>query len=191
MIIDMNKVVIIVSLVVVMVLLGGVYFLFKPVAPGTTTTTTQPGSQFPDTPYIPYPNQSGSQEPGGQTSPTSTVAVNTSVGDTLLVSGFKGEEGTILDPNNPGHYYLGGSYSNSSPYSLLYNESDQSFNITLYVEPIGETRLQAEQKLLSVLGISEADACYLRYWVGVPYGINQIYAGKNLGFSFCTGATPL
>jgi len=45
--------------------------------------------------------------------------------------------------------------------------------------------------LLQQLGISEQDACRLRYSVSVPFSVNPLYSGKNLGFSFCPGATPL
>ena len=33
------------------------------------------------------------------------------------------------------------------------------------------------------LGISQAQMCQLSYTVSVPYSINQIYSGQNLGFS--------
>ena len=41
------------------------------------------------------------------------------------------------------------------------------------------------------LGISESDMCRLSYMVSVPNRVNTIYAGQNLGFSFCMGAVAL
>ena len=184
----MNRAVIIVATLATLLLVGGGYFFLKLITPGpasTNSNTTPPGSV--DVPYIPY----GSTGSSGQNTSGPHASVVLRTGETVQVNIFKNAEETKEDKNNPGHYYLAGTNTVTAPYTILYTEKDQSFNITLFEEPIAATRNQAEQKLLNILGINQEDACYLHYWVGVPYGINPVYAGKNLGFSFCPGATEL
>ena len=126
--------------------------------------------------------------------PKQGLAVGTIDGNTIVVNDFKNDTSTKTSSNIPQHYFLSGgtdpSATNAS-HSTFYLESDQSFNVTLLQEPIGQVRSQAETELIQKLGISQADMCRLRYWVGVPNFINSIYSGKNLGFSFCPGAAQL
>ncbi|MCX6786659.1 MAG: hypothetical protein NTU85_02495 [Candidatus Kaiserbacteria bacterium] len=102
---------------------------------------------------------------------------------------------------NRGYYYLGYHTSgdgvvdptatNDPPYLIEYIKSEQYFIIELLKEPIGTTRLIAEQYLMAHLGISQDQMCQLNYSVSVPNRVNSQYASKNLGFSFCLGATKL
>ena len=122
------------------------------------------------------------------------MTVATDYENTIVVSDFRKATTTIEDTNNPGRYHLAGGTGLAqveAPYLIVYTESDQSFNISLELEPLADTRRQAEQYLMQNLGITQDDMCWLRYAVLVPYEVNQIYAGKNLGFSFCPGATQL
>ncbi len=122
------------------------------------------------------------------------VPVATIEGGTVSVQDFKATPQVATTPDIPGMYILAGGTDptkTGAPYSIFYLESDQSFTISLFAEPIGEVRKQAEQDLLKQLGIPQNTACGLRYQVLVPYRINSFYSGKNLGFSFCSGATPL
>ena len=82
-----------------------------------------------------------------------------------------------------------GSFKEKSPFIITYVARDQSFNIGLFAEPLGETRKAAEQYLIQKLGLSEREMCFLRASVVTPYWVNSFYSGKNLGFSFCPG-TP-
>jgi hypothetical protein len=122
------------------------------------------------------------------------ITVSTQGGGSILVKDFKNDAATKPDPNNQGQYYLSGGLdptAASTAYSTFFVEANQSFNITLLREPIKDVRIQAETELLQKLGITQEQACALNYYVGVPAEINEIYAGKNLGFSFCNGATSL
>ena len=74
-------------------------------------------------------------------------------------------------------------------YALLYFPEDQSFTVSLYSEPLAEKRIAAEQELLALLGITSDEACLLRHVVMTPWWVSEFYSGKNLGFSFCPGAT--
>lgn len=78
-----------------------------------------------------------------------------------------------------------------SPYIITYVASDQSFNIGLFKEPLGDVRKQAEQDFLTKLGVTQAEACRLKHVVQTPFWVSSFYGGKNLGFSFCPGATQL
>lgn len=134
-------------------------------------------------------------------SPATPIELATSNNTNILVKDFLTSRETAKDPMNPGIYYLGnhiyqgvkeGTATNDPPYIIEYIEATDYFNIVLYKEPLGATRKLAEQYLIRQLGITESDACGLRYLLGVPNWVNPFYAKiNNLGFSFCPGATPL
>lgn len=107
---------------------------------------------------------------------------------------------TTKDPINSGYYYLGYHVSEgvpdstatvNPPYIITYISATHYFNIALLQEPIGPVRIEAEQYLMTRLGITENQMCSLDYMVSVPYRVNLQFSGKNLGFSFCPGATVL
>ena len=109
---------------------------------------------------------------------------------------------TVKDPSNPGYYYLGYHYranegvvdataTDNPPYIIEYIAETHYFNISLLSEPIGELRQEAEQYLMTRLGITQDQMCQLDYMVSVPDRVNSYYSGKSLGFSFCQGATAL
>lgn len=70
-------------------------------------------------------------------------------------------------------------------FDVTYISSGGNFIIGILQEPIEENRLVAERAFLSGLGISEAQACRLTVWVGVPREVSEAYSGRNLGLSFC------
>ena len=86
--------------------------------------------------------------------------------------------GAAIDQENPG-------------YQIVYYRPDSSFVISLFAEPLGAKRKEAEVVLLELLGIAEAQVCKLRHFVATPEEVSTFYAGRNLGFSFCPGATTL
>ena len=81
--------------------------------------------------------------------------------------------------------------SATSTFHILYFPHDFGVLISLYAEPLGATRLVAEKALRAAFGLSDVQLCDLTVDVRTPIGINSLYAGKNLGFSFCPGATVL
>ena len=130
----------------------------------------------------------------GQASSVSTILVPTDTGGPISVLDFKQNSATVVTANIPGYFFLSGGLDPSgtgAPYSTFFVESDGSFSITLLKEPISVTRREAEQELMRQLGASKNEMCALRYWVGVYKETNPIYANRNLGFSFCPGATEL
>ncbi|OGG77964.1 hypothetical protein A3A36_02270 [Candidatus Kaiserbacteria bacterium RIFCSPLOWO2_01_FULL_52_12b] len=180
------------------VIAGVVWYLFfipKTVLPqssGTTTTLPISGSVTPVS--------SASGTPSGV---TPTFPLTTQTGDVVSALDFIHNGVTIPDEANVGRYLLAGNlgYCLSDPqkcqaapavhFTVYYNSGPKSFLIDLTEEPIGQARLDMEQFMLKTLGLTQAQLCSLNYLVGVSIYVNSQFTGKNLGFSFCPGATVL
>jgi hypothetical protein len=189
-------------ILVVLVGIGLAVFLdlrsVAPVVPsgGTTGPTPVTGSPTPGHPATPAsPNP-----PASTTTPQGTATVATANGGFVTVKNF------LNDPaagaySIPGYYYLGYHIipskgagepaTTTPPYLIVYLATTQYFNIELLHEPIEVTRKDAEQYLLTHLGISESQMCDLNYTVSLPWTVNATYAGYSLGFSFCPGSVKL
>lgn len=133
---------------------------------------------------------------GGMNVPGSaTRTISAYDGRELIVQDFLASADAKEDPVNEGYYYLGyqpaGDDPIDAPYLISYTEDGSHFNITILKEPIGATRQEAEASLKARLLVDEQALCGLNYTVAVPYAINSVYAGINLGFSFCPGAVAL
>lgn len=76
-------------------------------------------------------------------------------------------------------------------FDILYYPDQSAFSITLLKEPLGQTRLAAEQALRAALKLKDAQLCKLSADVGTIGSVNQAYAGRNLGLSFCPGSVKL
>ena len=101
----------------------------------------------------------------------------------------------VPDQNDKNTSYLAGENVQGviagTPYVIEFVDSDQSFTVALMREPLSATRRQAESDLMQKLGITTQEMCGLRYVVLVSFDVNEGYAGRNLGFSFCPGAVRL
>jgi len=156
----------------------------------TTSSSTGQNAGFPVAIPIVSPAVTTSAPASQATTSVGTVQTDTVIQDPA----------TVKDPINPGYYYLGYHTSvgasdptatNNPPYIITYISATEYFNIALLQEPIGPVRLEAEQYLMAHLGISQSQMCQLDYMVSVPVRVNSQFAGSNLGFSFCPGATVL
>jgi len=142
----------------------------------------------------------------GQTTTTSsqgveaTFHVTSADGGIIQTRNFIKDSTTVKDPINSGYYYLGyhvnegvpdSTATDNPPYIITYTSENQYFNVALLLEPIGTIRVNAEKYLMTRLGISQSQMCQLNYMVSVPSRVNSQYAGRDLGFSFCSGATKL
>lgn len=173
---------------IVILLLGaiiaGVLWYFLLVPKPTSQTTQQPPVTLPS---------SGSVTPVTTTSTpsqtTQKMSVTTQTGDAVITNDFVHNNITLADPSNAGNYYLTGPSTDG--YAIGYRTPAQFFTIALEKEPLSQTRTAAENFLLSTLGISQNQLCSLNYYIGTDVHTNSFYAGKNLGFSFCPGATVL
>ncbi len=176
-------------LAIALVLVGG-FFYIKTLKPTSTSNSSIPGgsiSQLTDTaPGV------VSQNPVKTTAPVLSVRAYNGV--LIKVKNFIADPAVYKDPNNSGYYYLaGGKPAGGSipPYQTFYFEGDQSFHVSLYDKPLAQTRQTAEAELMQKLGLTQDDMCRLNYWVAVGPGVDAKYDGKNLGWSFCPGATQL
>ena len=119
------------------------------------------------------------------------------------VSDFIRNGETIEDPSNDNHYILAGDLGYCLPngecpaaygtdsFSVSYSSNDNYFTLVILSEPIAESRKNAESFLMSRLGIGEQEMCQLHYSFSAPYWVNEFYAGRELGFSFCPGSVSL
>ena len=138
----------------------------------------------------------------GSTSGAATLSIDAKLGP-VGVNDFIHDDVTEADPQNPGLYYLAGSpgyclTDGSCPggyettnFNITYDSKKQFFTVALLAEPLGEIRTETEQFMLKTLGITGTELCTLNYYVGTVSALNDYYAGKNLGFSFCPNATVL
>lgn len=164
---------------------------------------TQPspgGQEVTSHPKLPIAGESVKVPSGTGTSvPAGQIILMTTDGKYLTTSDFlktQAEE----DSHNAGYYNLGPrpevTYSDDTrtihtPFLITYIAATQYFNVVLLQEPIGRSRLVAQEFLLQSLGISAKDLCRLNYTVSTPTSVSQLYGGSSLGFSFCPGAIPL
>ncbi len=138
-----------------------------------------------------------------QQNPSGFISVGTVDGQRLEVRDFLHNGVTISDTSNSGQYLLAGNLQScvlrpeecqAGPpvnFNVYYNAKYDSFTIALLQEPLGLERALAEQFLRDTLGISNSSICRLKYYIGTTADINERYASKNIGFSFCPGATEL
>ncbi len=125
-----------------------------------------------------------------------TMYIQSQSGQGLRVNNFMKDADTFADTQNPGAYYLGNTFSQSSvsdasPFVIMYVEGTAFFNITLVREPLQEARLAAEGFLKSKLGISENEMCQLIYALSVPGYVQAEYSSVDFRFSFCPDALAL
>lgn len=95
------------------------------------------------------------------------------------------------DKENPGYFYLDQMPGGDERFTIEYISSTHYFLVELLVEPLGQTRTDAENYLRQTLGLTKEQMCSLSYSVGVPNSVSSTYTGTNLGFSFCPGAVKL
>lgn len=175
------------------------YVLFAPKS--VTQQTTQPTTTLPISGSVTSVSSLPSSTTASQAARTLSIKMQN--GSAVTVNDFIHNGVTISDKANTGHYLLAGNlgYCLSNPrqcqassatnFTVYYNSAQQSFTIELTKEPIGQARLAMQQFMLKTLGITEQQMCNLNYLVGVTEYVNPLFAGKNLGFSFCPGATEL
>ena len=168
----------------------GLLYLFLAPTPPAPSGGNEP--TFPD---------GGSVTPG--TTTEDTTPIQTYAGEVIEATDFIHNGETVADVENPGSYVLAGSVgyclangtcpegAPTTEFNISYNTHTDFFNIILLKEPLGSARSGAEQFLRERLSLSNDELCSLRYFLGTPYWINEHYADKNLGFSFCPGATAL
>lgn len=163
-------------LIAIVVFVIGVYLLLSTRTPAPVYTELPAGTEATST-------------PNAVVADSSYIKLVTPEGEVLIRDP---RERTGITPMGGGVYTLT-SVENISEtnFGVVFNDSDGSFAVGLETEPLGETRRQAEQYLLSLTGVTEAELCKLNVYVGTTGRINQFYSGKNLGLSFCPNSVQL
>lgn len=196
----MNSRNVILTAIAIAILATGWFFFLRPTAPASKPTLS--GGTLPDATDVGGANTTV-QQPLVGTSGTPQMTITARNGSTLTVNDFIHNGETAADVVNPGDYYLAGSVgyclangscpsgASTTDFSIVYSQQYNLFNVTLLVEPLSSIREEAEQFLMSRLGITQDQMCALDYNVVVPYTVNPVYTGKNLGFSFCPGAVQV
>lgn len=76
-------------------------------------------------------------------------------------------------------------------YSIYYNQNSRNIFIDLYSQPVVEARRLAESHLLEVLPFTDDEICELNISVQTNGLVDQRYAGRELGLSFCPSGVSL
>ena len=189
-----KKLITILGIIIIAAVIIG--FLFLRSGTQTTSTQHQNSAAFPSSTAVPT---SFSTTPTGG----GTLTIASLSGSAIVTNDFIHNGVTIPDAANNGRYLLAGNlgYCITDPqkcqagtttdFNVFYDSTVGSFTIALLKEPLGRVRLEAEQFLMQTLGIAQGDMCRLNYYVGTTSNVNPYYDSKNLGFSFCPGATAL
>ena len=183
---------------VIIILLGavGAWFFLMPAA-------EQPPATEGGTPSLPgsgsFPVTTSTSQ-GGE---IVNMQVPITKGGSVQAIDFIHNGVTLPDEMNEGRYLLAGDlgYCVTDPaacqaggttaFNIFYDSTSGAFTIALLEEPLGQTRLAAEQYLMKTLGVTQQEMCALNYYVGTTSSVNPRYDSGNLGFSFCPGATVL
>ena len=164
--------------------------------------------------HVRNPGQTNNGGTSSTTFPTSsTTPTNTTIISNVLIKGksnqpisvpdFVNNGQTVPDKNSPDTYQLvqnsenclsTGTCASQNPitdFSISYEKKYNFFNITLYTEPLGKSRQEAEQFLVNELKLSPQQLCNLNYSIGTISAVNSVYSGEELGFSSCPNAVQL
>jgi hypothetical protein len=180
-----------------LIIIGLFVFAYQITGSTNSTVTQTPANVPPPTQSVGLPTANSVVNTTTKSTPTPQPIAPVK---TMQTNDVLKDPATVQDPINPGYYYLGyhayegvpdATATNTPPYIIEYISATHYFNIELLQEPIGLQRREAEQYLMAHLGISQAQMCQLNYMLSVPNSVNSQYAGENLGFSFCPGATVL
>lgn len=181
----MNRNLLIIGLVAVLLILVGavVLTLRSDSSTGPVIVDPRPFPVSTSTPVTPEPKQNEPLLPSTE-------------GSAIRVKPFSSEETTV--PTLPNGFPaenvdldVESTASGENLYIISYVAGDQSFNIGLTAKPLPVARKLAEDKLRSMLGITNEEMCRLRYSVFAPYWVDERYSGVDLRFSFCKDAVSI
>jgi hypothetical protein len=177
-----QKVIIIISAVIILLVIIGLALFF--IGQNTSSTNSVATSSNP---FGTAGNTSPSNTSTGYTN-SSTLVVTLKNGSNVTVPDFT-KQNQPSTANAESGYQVAGS--NTGDYQILYFPQNSGFLVSLFVEPLGSTRLEAEAALRKQLGLTDTQLCALTIEVRTTVDVNQTYAGRDLGLSFCPGAVPL
>jgi len=151
-------------------------------------------TQTQETVLIPAENNNQTQpsdmivkkpNPITQTPKEGDILVATKDNTDIPVKDFYKNKRTIVYPK------WGASLRDDPYYSLLYFTTDKSFLISLTGGDLHTVRFDAEKEFLSILGVTEEEACQLKVVTGVSRDASEKASGHDYGLSFCPSGKPL
>jgi hypothetical protein len=182
----MNKKIFIgIGIIAFLLLVVSGYFFWKLLSGSTpeipVTDTGNTTSTYPETTETPNKKPEVTTT---QPEKTSGMSIQTKDGGNIFVNDFSKNPKISFDGE-------GDATIKTDPnYTILYYKMDQSFFIGLLGGNLPQVRKDAEKELLSILGISEEEACKIKVSTTVPVSVNEKAAGKDYGLSFCPNSTP-
>lgn len=132
--------------------------------------------------------------PGPASKPTPTVVVIPSLPDTLTPRPSPSSETISIKGISMENFYKDAIHvnragdvliTNTARYQLVYQQEGERFLISVNESPYEQVQKEAEQALLSRLGISADDACWIGVFVSSPYYANPDEAGIVYNPTFC------
>jgi len=185
----MNKNIFIGTGIVVFILLSvGGYFFWKLYSEQTPRTTIIPAEETAND----YSTQTNTSSPikntpiPQQTQKDGKISVPTKDGGVIFVNDFFKNKGTIL------YEEMGATLKVHPFYTLLFFSDDQSFLIGLTGGDLHTVRTDAEKELITILGITEDEACQISVVTRVPSEVNKKASiGGDYGLSFCPSGKQL
>jgi len=171
-----NTILIIVAIVVVVLVVVAAFVYFgNSAAPAPASTENGNASTSTAT------ATSSGGVPASQALPgapkESTLTIGTSQGSVVVKNFYL---------SNPKVDYDGNVLvAETQNYFISYDTSDSSFWIAITSEPFNTWRALAEADFISILGITQRDACKLSVSEGIPYDATNALSGKSFPLSFC------
>jgi len=175
----MNKKVIVIGAIIIVVIVA--FFVFLIISNNASTTpgvgtSTSTGTGLPVSTTTPVVV--------GPTPTTTSITLGTSDGNVTMNNFYKTANTITQDKQAV-------IIEDAGDYVITYNVPDSSFAIALQSTPLDTARSAAESAFLSELGISQADACKLTVYEGVPISVSDQYPGETFPLSFCGGPATL
>lgn len=168
---------------IVIIIIGIVVLMLQKNAPlvptGSTTTSTNPLGLPAGSVSVPATNPNES---------SGMLNLVLQDGTTVPVPDFTKVDQSPTANAESGYRIAG---SNTGDFQILYYPQNSGILISLLSEPLGPVRLAAENALRVTLGLSDSQLCGLTIDVRTTLSISATYSGRDLGLSFCPGATPL
>ncbi len=170
------------GIIVFLLFMIGGYFFWKLLSNQTPETII-----IPEDNSIQQPNKPNIKKPENtvQTPKEGDILVSTKDNGDISVNDFFKNKKTIVYPE------WGASLKDDPFYSLLYFTVDKSFLIVLEGGDLHTVRFDAEKEFLTLLGVTEEEACQLKVVMSVPAGVNKKASGHDYGLSFCPSGKQL
>ena len=114
------------------------------------------------------------------------IQVESNDGGVVLVNNFYTSEGSRVENRNNDI-----TVKETANYGIEFQPQFQTFFITLSGKDLLFSRSEMEKNLVSILGVTQTEACRLKVNVGVVYSVNPGASGIEYGLSFCPKGKPL